>query len=36
MVDVPAETAVTKPVVAFTVATAVLLLLQLPPITVEV
>jgi hypothetical protein len=32
---VPADTAVTTPVVAFTVATAVLLLLQLPPATVE-
>jgi hypothetical protein len=32
---VPADTAVTTPVVAFTVATAVSLLLQLPPATVE-
>jgi hypothetical protein len=32
---VPADTAVTTPVVAFTVATAVLLLLQLPPASVE-
>jgi hypothetical protein len=32
---VPADTAVTTPVVAFTVATAVLLLLQMPPATVE-
>ena len=35
MVAVPADTPVTTPVVAFTVATAVLLLLQLPPDTVE-
>jgi hypothetical protein len=32
---VPADTPVTTPVVAFTVATAVLLLLQMPPATVE-
>ena len=31
MVEVPSATAVTTPVVALTVATAVLLLLQLPP-----
>ena len=32
----PADTAVTKPVVAFTMATAVLLLLHVPPVTVDV
>ena len=32
IVAVPAATPVTKPVVAFTVATAVLLLLQVPPL----
>ena len=36
MTDVPAANAVTKPVVGSTVATAVLLLLQLPPATVDV
>ena len=32
----PANTAVTKPVVAFTVATAVLLLVHVPPVTVDI
>ena len=36
MVAVPIVNADTTPVVAFTVATAVLLLLQLPPVTVDV
>ena len=36
MVAVPAATPVTSPVFAFTVAMAVLLLLQLPPVVVEV
>ena len=36
MVAVPAATPVTAPVFAFTVATAGLLLLQLPPVAVEV
>ena len=35
IVAVPAARAVTNPEVEFTVATAVLLLLQLPPVTVE-
>jgi hypothetical protein len=35
MVAVPADIADTTPVVAFTVATAVLLLFQLPPVTVD-
>ena len=35
IVAVPAVTAVTRPVVAFTVATAVLLLLHTPPVTEE-
>ena len=35
IVAVPAVTAVTRPVVAFTDATAVLLLLHAPPVTVE-
>jgi len=36
MTEVPDVTPVTKPVVAFTVATAVLLLLHVPPVTVDV
>jgi len=36
MTDVPVANAVTNPVVGSTEATAVSLLLQLPPITVEV
>ena len=36
MVDVPAATANTNPVVGFTVTTPVLLLLQVPPETVDV
>ena len=35
MVDVPEVRAVTSPVVAFTVATAVLLLLHVPPVLLE-